>query len=761
MPVQLLILHFRKNQLLLICWLFLFLIVGSRFGTRLGIPYLFLDPEYLNEVSFTSFIIMGVVLAGFSTAYNITSYILDSVRFNFIAAIAKPFTHFSINNSLIPISFLIFYIAAIVQFQAFRGLASTSQILIYIGGLLTGYLLMIVVLYVVFWFTNNDIFNYVVVSVDKNIREKIGVSRGNILARISVAKKKKKQSPVKSYISTGFKINTTPQPDFYAKETLTRVFDQNHLNLVLVQLFIFALLMVLGIFRDFPAFQIPAAASAVLILTVAVMLVGALSFWFRGWTTTVVVILLVVLNFLIKEEVLKKQYYAYGLNYEAAPADYSQQTLKDLSNPDRVFEDKAEMYQVLENWRSKFDHKPVMILISVSGGGQRAALWTVKTLQTADSLTNGALMKHTMMISGASGGLIGASYFRELYRRRLDDPNINLNSPEYLKNISNDNLNPIIFSLLVNDLFVNSQYFTYNSLSYPKDRGYAFEQQLNVNTGRVLDHKVSDYYDDEHESRIPLMLMAPTIINDGRKLFISSHGVSFMSTTIESNAELSNPKIKGVDFNKLFKNQGAGDLRFLSALRMSATFPYVTPNITLPSSPPMEIMDAGISDNFGVDDATRFLYSFRDWIAENTSGVVLLTIRDSSKENEIMPRENLSLFENISTPIASVYSNLANLQDLNNDGKIEFARSWFRGPLNRIDIQYVPEDSYVNLDNLPDDQVEKIRQELKRQRATLSWRLTNIEKQNIIDNISSPSNTVALKRLTELIQKHSEQQGQN
>ena len=508
--------------------------------------------------------------------------------------------------------------------------------MIYLGGLFTGYLLMTATLYSVFWFTNNDIFNYVVVSVDKNIRERVGVSRRNILSRILTARDKKKQMSVNTFISTRLKFQEVPESGFYDRETLTRVFDQNHFNLVIIQLLIFLLLMLLGIFRDYSIFQIPAAGSFVLILTVAVMFVGALSYWFRSWTTTVVIVIVLVLNFIIKKEALKKQYYAYGLNYDTTRAEYSQESIKELSNPDLVFQDKAKMYQVLENWRSKFDYKPVMIFITVSGGGQRAALWTLKSLQVADSITGGNLMKHTMMISGASGGLIGASYFRELYRQRqYVGKKINPYSKEYLTRISNENLNSIIFSLLVNDLFVNSQNFSYSGLTYPKDRGYAFERQLDYNTEGLLDRPIMDYYEDEHESRIPLVVMAPTIINDGRKLFISSHGVSFMATTIESVAELNNPKIKGVDFQKLFSQQGAEHLRFLSALRMSATFPYITPNITLPSQPPLEIMDAGISDNFGVDDATRFLYSFKDWIAENTSGVVILSIRDSSKENEI------------------------------------------------------------------------------------------------------------------------------
>jgi hypothetical protein len=68
---------------------------------------------------------------------------------------------------------------------------------------------------------------------------------------------------------------------------------------------------------------------------------------------------------------------------------------------------------------------------------------------------------------------------------------------------------------------------------------------------------------------------------------------------------------------------------------MSATFPYITPTVTLPSYPEMEIMDAGLADNFGFTDAIKFLHVFKDWIAENTSGVILVSIRDSKKELEI------------------------------------------------------------------------------------------------------------------------------
>ena len=46
-PVQLLINNVKKNQVLLLCWFLLFIVVTGNFGKVLGIPYLFLDPEYM------------------------------------------------------------------------------------------------------------------------------------------------------------------------------------------------------------------------------------------------------------------------------------------------------------------------------------------------------------------------------------------------------------------------------------------------------------------------------------------------------------------------------------------------------------------------------------------------------------------------------------------------------------------------------------------------------------------------------------------
>ena len=96
-PIQLFILHLKKNLSLLLIWLVLLGFVLQQFGVVLGIPYLFLDPEYLNEVSWLSFFWMGLGLAVFTMTFHMTTYIMDGWRFSFLAVVHRPFIHFCFN----------------------------------------------------------------------------------------------------------------------------------------------------------------------------------------------------------------------------------------------------------------------------------------------------------------------------------------------------------------------------------------------------------------------------------------------------------------------------------------------------------------------------------------------------------------------------------------------------------------------------------------------------------------------------------------
>jgi len=738
LPITLLINHIKRNHVLLLCWALLFSIISGHFGNYLGIPYLFLDPVYLNKVNFTSFFIIGVTLAGFSVAFHITTYITDAHRFSFLGTIPKPFATYSLNNSIIPFTFLIVYVILIIRYQINNEYSDSDKLLIDIAGLLTGYVVMTMVLFLYFKFTNKDIFRFVVCKVDEKLKQNIKATRANAMKKLTIAKKK--QVDVRSYLNLNGEPKKVIKDNFYDRNTILQVFDQNHFNLVIIELLIFVLLILMGAFKDLEILQLPAAATAILFFTIFVMFTGAFSYWFGNWSATVGIILIVILNFLVKENLFSTTYKAYGLNYEKEPIPYTIRQVNEHNNSSDREKDKRNTLHILNNWKSKFKtEKPKMVLLCTSGGGQRAALWTLNVLQHADSITNGKFLNSTMLITGASGGLIGASYYRELQLRKESD-SINPYSSNHLDRIAGDNLNAIIFSMLINDFFVGFKKFEYAGHDYEKNRSYAFEQQLNKNTNYLLNKPLSAYELPEKSAEIPMVIMAPTIINDGRKLYISPQNVSYLIN--EPDSIYNNNIASAIDFKRFFKEYGSEDLRFLSGLRMSATFPYITPNTTLPSSPPMKIMDAGITDNFGISDAVQFLYAFKDWIAENTSEVVIVSIRDSQKNGEIEPETNLSILERFALPISSIYQNFESLQDITNESKIEFARKWFNGKISRVDIQYVPEEN----NKLELSRMDSLRLE-NTQRASLSWRLTKREKQGVIDNIYSPKNKKALNQL--------------
>ena len=729
LPIQLVFHHFKRNLPLIAVWFFFLAAVFGWIGPVYGIQYLFLDPEYLNKVGFWSFFLVGLSFANLTMAFFITSYILDSHKFSFVGLLEKPFPKFSLNNSIIPLIVFTIYVVSIIQFQWNNEFVKALDIILFLLGLVAGVNSFLILTFVYFRFTNKDIFRYLAGSVDKRLR-KSKLSRDRMLRRWKESKDTK--YGVTSYLD--LKLRNHPcnhLHNFYDRDAILRVFDQNHFNSVIFDLLIIAVVLVLGLFMDNPIFQIPAAASVLLLFSIIVMMVGAITYWFKGWGIAFVVAMLFLANTLVVQGVIKKESRAAGMSYTST-VDYSLARLNQFNASEQFRSDKQQVAKVLKDWRDKFvQPQPKMIFLCTSGGGQRAAIWSFLAMQQADSFIQGGLMDHTFMISGASGGMVGAAYYRELYLRSLAHGSVNLASQKWLDNLGKDNLNAIIFSLVVNDTFLKVGTYEHEGETNKKDRGFMFEQNLNSNLDYVFNKNVEDYYEAEFTSQIPWLLLSPTIANDGRKLYISNLPVSFMNSDPVANP-LENVKIRSVDFLRYFEGQKASKIPLLTALRMSASFPYITPTISLPSQPRLEIMDAGISDNFGISDALLFIQQFKDWISQNTGGVVLMVVRDTKRINEPERRANASLMDRFFLPIADVYNNLGNMQDINNDKQLNLVSQWLDCPFDVVEIAY-------------DNETQK------KARASLSWHLTSKEKETIINSIDLPANRSALLRLKHIL----------
>lgn len=746
LPIQLLIVNLKRNRVILLIWLLLFTIITGNFGRSYGVPYLLLDPEYLLHVDFFSLLLVGFAFGIFFIAYNITLYILESYRFQFLMLKRNPFPRFCLNNFIIPLSFIISYVVCFYKFQVEFGKQPISDILIEILGFFSGMLVTITFSMFYFRITGYVLFKKFTENLNNTLKTQ-KIARVGIIQKLKIAKKKSYHSDY--FLDFPLKIVRVDSFLPLDKELISKVIDRYHINALLLQIVGFVFIIILGYFKDNLYFQIPAGASILILVSIIIMLMGFFNFWIKSWSLYVVASIILITNYAIQFHYLNPIYEVFGLNYNAPKAEYSNQELRRYTSKSLVDADIDSMKVVLDKWKARQgSSKPKIVFLCTSGGGQRAASWALRSLQVGDSITQNALFRSTFLITGASGGLIGAAYYRELAARE----NTNRFEKNYFNNITKDILNPVVFSLIVNDIFVRFETFSDGKYTYIKDRGYAFEKQLNINTEGILNKKVVDYQALEHNAKIPLMLLTPSVVNDGRKLYISTQKLSFMNGGLcLSNKDIA-LKVKGVEFMRFFEKQDAQNLGFLSALRMSATFPYITPNVNLPSSPAMEVMDAGLTDNYGVIDAVRFTHVFRDWINENTSGVVFLSIRDSPKIVPIKKQSSSSLFDRIFNPIGSLYANWDWIQDNNDEYFIEYANTFLDKKVDFIELQYSPSPEtnakqQVDSVNISDEYVQKS----WTQRASLNWHLTTKEKQNIYSTIYTYQNWKALQKLNSIL----------
>ncbi|MFM7727704.1 MAG: hypothetical protein ACKO7B_13445, partial [Flavobacteriales bacterium] len=197
--------------------------------------------------------------------------------------------------------------------------------------------------------------------------------------------------------------------------------------------------------------------------------------------------------------------------------------------------------------------------------------------------------------------------------------------------------------------------------------------------------------------------------------------------------ELGNPfknrLSENVEYRKLFDKHDADNLRFSSALRMNATFPYVTPMAVLPTEPPIELIDAGIRDNFGWKTTVQFIEALRNWIESNTSGVVIVQVRDLPRDKDL-GEQSSTLMSKFSAPLGGIYGNLTRTHDYASDQEIQLLRAAFHVPVETIQFQL---------------------EQTKQSQISLSWHLTQSEKNYIVNAVEEPFFKSELARLKALL----------
>ena len=163
---------------------------------------------------------------------------------------------------------------------------------------------------------------------------------------------------------------------------------------------------------------------------------------------------------------------------------------------------------------------------------------------------------------------------------------------------------------------------------------------------------------------------------------------------------------------------------------MNATFPLILPNSVMPTTPEVYILDGGALDDVGYEPTFRVLGAFKDWINENTDGVVIIQIKDGARhEYDDLTEERKDLFTMITNPLGTIFSNQMSNEDFAIDQKFGYANEALRGNLQMIEFEYSAEK--------------------ENQKAALSFHLTQSEKDDIQNAISRPNNAEAFRLLIE------------
>jgi hypothetical protein len=293
---------------------------------------------------------------------------------------------------------------------------------------------------------------------------------------------------------------------------------------------------------------------------------------------------------------------------------------------------------ILESWvkslRKGRADNPRLVLVTVTGGAYRAAFWTTLVLEKLSTIDE-AFLSHVRLITGASGGMVGAAYV--VCGKLCNDASAP--STECMKQETGcDSLTPVVSQFLRCDLLYSILPF----VAQKKDRGVVLEDQW-----RSLDVTFNSLREKEKLGELPSLVISPMIVETGSRLLISNldlhgltehqarsrHGVS----REEADGSRENKPTYGlysrsaVEFFRAFP-ESYEKFKVKTAVRMSASFPYISPVVSLPVAPPRRVVDAGYYDNFGVSLAAQWAHLNHDWIKKNTSGFAIIQIRSHSDE---------------------------------------------------------------------------------------------------------------------------------
>ena len=659
-PLQLPVFQIRRHPFLMALWGFLWAMALGFIGQSVGVEMIFYSPgEGLSNPVRGSFA-WGIAFGLFTIAYHLSTFLLDAHHAGFLLHSGRNFVFlYALNNSLLPLAFLLLYLARYNRFHLESPTLRTEILALLAGTILVWSLAL---LYFSRW-------KLALRSLRPLIKQTLSPSPDSPPPTSGLWLLGSSER-VRYYLTIPGGITPVNRklPHQATLRLMESILTRGHLSALILEVIIIGLTFLWGYIQSVTDLYLPASVVVLVFGALLLMTLGALDYWLKRSSLGLIVILalLGLIGWKLSHEIHHASA-AFGLPYDK-PQPYRLPRWDSITAR-QVAADSLRFARILQKrLANQHAHRPTFLWVTVSGGGWRAAYWTFLNLHLLDSLSNGRLYRTLAGITGASGGLIGATFWRELHLFHPDRPT----TIHEANRLTQDLLNPL-FSTGILGLLSPTAYWqdTLTHTTYPKGRDYAFETRLIKNTN-AFHHRLKSYAPYEESGQTPIILFTPACLTNSLQLLISPLPISFLCWADQ--------KPVALELSQLLPSD---DLRITSALRMNAAFPLVLPAVRLPTSPPLDIMDAGAIDNLGQSLSLRLLWKQRSLLA-TTAKIIWIEIRDLPPQNTPAPQQPL---------LGGLYTAFAESRYHPNHLTLEVLRALYPIPIEKYTLHYTPDPS--------------------------------------------------------------------
>jgi hypothetical protein len=220
------------------------------------------------------------------------------------------------------------------------------------------------------------------------------------------------------------------------------------------------------------------------------------------------------------------------------------------------------------------------VLVTAAGGGIHLAAWTAKVLTELSKLPGFA--ERVRLVSSVSGGSVGSLYWLQTRFEGKARPE------DVMKAATRSSLDSVAWGLLYAD-FIR---LLLPILPDSFDRGWALERAWERDWNFPPD--LSEWRKKVRTGEMPAVLFNTTVVQTGERITIPTTDLD--------------PIHPDVDVRRTFYEIHPNlDLSPLTAARLSATFPFVSPAARADRGEIVHFVDGGYFDNFGTASLTQWL----------------------------------------------------------------------------------------------------------------------------------------------------------